>query len=554
MSTVLSEASESQLRAIKHDPRLYMRNLWKHPNRQTDRYDFQDTNQNHRLDYLLDDDSPLNPEQWGTINILLWARGCLKTTSLMGISSWASHMYPGVESYMTAPREGQVKEFINKFSTTVEQTDLSTHRQKNSIGHQQFRFQNTDEHGNKYPIYSDFKTDTGWGEGDALRGPHSHIGIIDEFQDITESSFQTFSECIDQELPNVPYFPSIFIIGTPKLENSFFNEMWERSDQKTWDDDAKEWIAQSEATVYEHGEESQSIRGWHIDQYNCPLHSEASIERKRDTKQEKKFKNEVLAQFYSPEDELLAARHIDAIADPEMGFSRHRRYDDSYVTIGVDWGGGDDDNAADTVMMVGEHVEYEDERDETTILQIEFIDENTKSDEFDVIEDAIIQYQADRVVVDEGYGSKRREDLQNGVHTKNPDGYDEVVGLRFGNISGVDKVKWKDSDEKNLATADKTHQIKTVVDAVKDKQITLPTADLAFGSQYDDGTKLYDQLTAAYEERTETVSGRKKTRIASDRSDDAIDALTYMYVAYYDDNIGPSSTYIDFGGHARPGL
>jgi len=551
---MLDGASKEEIRQLKSDPRKYVASFWRHPNDPSRRYDFRTTDGDQTLDYLLDDDGPLNPYSWGSINVLLMARGCLKTTTMLAIETWQKQFYGphGHETYMTAPREGQVHEFVDKFREKVQQTGLDDYRTPNgdSYGHQQFRFA-----GDGISVTSSFKTDTGWGEGDALRGPHSHFGIVDEVQDLSERSFQVFRECIDQELRDVPFYPAIFLIGTPKLEGSFFHEMWKKSDQRDWDADASTWTAQSSPTTYGEGDEAMEIRGWHIDQPSCPLFSDAEVASKRDTKGEMEFRNEVLAEFYSPEDDLLAERHVTAIEDPSLGEYPTRRYDDSHVTVGVDWGGGDDRNAADTVLVVGEHVASDEGDDHTYVRRVSFVDGDlTQDEEFDAIESVIETFDPDRVVVDEGYGSKRRQDLQMGNGTAVEGGYgDLVVGVRFGNVSDAEKTKWKDSTERRLATVDKTHKAKQFVSRVKAEQLTVPAADLSYAHTSDKGRRLRDQLTATHEVQKETSSGRKKSRVTSKSgaNDDAFDAFVYMMVGYYDDKIGPTDTYVDFGSSRR---
>lgn len=542
----LSEAGSDAVRKLRDDPRLYIRNSWNHPNDYGRPYDFKTTDGEQRLEYLLDDRSPLNPEQWGGINILLFARGLLKTTTLQMILTWAFQFYGprGLDTYMAAPREDQIHEFVDKLREKIEWTGLNRYREHDSYGHQKFKY---DADGST--VYSSFKADSGWGQGDAMRGPHTHIGIYDEFQDASKRSFNAgFYEVIDQELAGVPYFPTIFIMGTPKMEGEFFHEMWERSDKREWmpdEGDSGEWVAQAEPETYGSGEDAMEVRGWHIDQIKAPLHNEAQIEAKRDMKTEQEFHNEVLAEFYSPEDHLLSERHLDTIADPEEGFARQPRSEDNWVTIGVDWGGGSDRKAADTVIVVMEHVDYDDGRAESIVNNVEFLDESlTKDEEFQKLEEQIIRFDPTWVVVDEGYGSKRREDLQEGNHTMDSDGYDNVVGCRFGNISNTDKLKWKDEREKELFTADKTHMAKSFVDFVKQQRLTLPTADITTGAHGNDqavGTKIYRHLTAPYEERKTTRSGRKKTTITapSNENDDAFDAFLYSWLGFHNDTLGP---------------
>jgi hypothetical protein len=465
----------------------------------------------------------------------------------------------GLGSYLATPRDGPRREFIDQFRQKVQWTGLDQYRKKNAYENQQFVFENDDR-----TVYSPFKSDSGWGEGDAMRGPHVHVGVYDEFQDASKRSFNAgFYEVIDQELAGVPYFPTIFVMGTPKMEGSFFDEMWRKSDQREWMPDKSEhgaWVPQDDPESYGYGDQEMEVRGWHIDQLTAPLHSAGEIEAKRDLKEEQEFQNEVLATFYSPEDHLLSERHLDEISDPELGFVRERRYEDSWVTVGIDWGGGEDRQAADTVIVVMEHVEDEDGGVTTFYDTIDFIaNDLSKDDEFERLEQYIIRFDPERVVVDEGYASKRREDLQRGNHTMDPEGYpDLVVGLRFGNISNTDKIKWKDAEDKDLATADKSHMTKSFVDFVKSDDIVLPTADINTGVDGKDntvGTQLYRQLTAPYEKKKETPSGRKKTTITSDAAsnDDAFDASVYAWMGYHIEKLGPTNSLIKFISPDAPG-
>jgi len=554
---------------MKHDPRLYVQSAWRHPNDQRRNYDFRTTDGEQRLWYLLDDHGPLNPNVWGGINVLLMARGLLKTTALQMILNWAFQFYGpmGFESYQAAPREGQIREFSEKFSEKIEWSGLHAKREKDALEHQKFRFE-VDEQ----PVYAHHKADSGWGEGDAMRGPHSHLGVYDEFQDASKRSFNAgFYEVIDQSIAGVPYFPVIFIMGTPKMEGSFFEDIWNRSDQREWvpsRGDRGEWVAQSNPRQYGHGDDARLVRGWHVTQRDAPLHSEAEIAAKRDLKDEQEFKNEVLAEFYSPEDHLLSRRHLKACANDELGLVTERRHADAFVTIGVDWGGGDDRNAADTVIIVMEHTQFDadegsvqDTVTRTYIDDVTFVpQDHSKDEEFHELEERIIQFDADEVVVDDGYGSKRREDLQKGNYTMDPDGYRQLVdALRFGNVSSSTRIKWKDDDAKLLATADKTHFAKSFVDFVKSGRLVIPTADLNTSSNAPDtatGKRLYEQLTAPYEERRETSAGKKKATITSKRStnDDAFDAGVYAWMGYHADILGPTSTHTEFRTISAPGV
>jgi hypothetical protein len=592
-------------RKLPHDIRLYMRNFWQHPNDPTRKYDFytddgppeddkdpEDTGE--FLHYLAHDDGPLVPKNWGDIVVLNFARGCLKTTTATAAADWGVSQFPMVEVDITAPRQEQFSEVMDRFKGAVKNSGMEQLRTKNNISHQKFERQ-LENDGNPVNVSADVKARSAWGDGDALRGLHGHFGIIDEFQDVDEAMFSTFLEAVDQSVPDVPYFPTIFVIGTPKMANSFFHELWQMSDQKSWDADEEEWVEEDSPDEFlpkELKEQRRDLRreadelkelrgnedvdqdaleaeietkeaaadriqgytvtGWHIDQYASPLHDNAKIEFKRQKYTEKKFKNEVLAEFYTPENDLLSDDHIEEAFDREDGFRNKREYEDSTVVLGVDWGGGSGQDASDTVIVVGEKVPM-DEEYRIILRDIQFLDPDlNKQDELEAVEQRIRDYDADRIAVDEGYGAKQREDLQNGNSIYNDDGWDNVCGIIYGNIKDKDEPKFSESsfDDSSYCTVARTHMIENMVSDFKAGKITIPASDLTDGR---DGTeqRLIDHLTAPYTDRVETSDGKKKLKVLADRNDDAFQAFVYMWIAA--EKFGSRRTLKKIGGHNRSG-
>lgn len=558
MTGVFEGLSEEQLRILQSDPRQYASNFWRHPHDPERRYDFYDTNQNYKLNYLLHDDGPLNPENWGDINVLKFARGCLKSTTMRIISSWAMHMFlhKGLEIYMTAPREDQITNLTDDLDKNIQESGLDAYREKDNQMFQKFEIKRKDERGNTFPVHTKFEADSGWGEGDALRGPHSHMGIIDEFQDISKAAFDTYQECIDQELKGINFFPCIFVLGTPKLTSSFYHELWQKTDKRKWNEEERRWIQQDDPETYlpddvdedemtqaEIEEMAGTVRGWHLDQPNCPLHDDIKIAKARDNYSEMKFQNEVLANFYSPEDNLLSREHVEACFDPELGFVDSPREEDTFVTLAVDFGGGSDRNAADTVVSVFEHFDYDDST-ESIMLNIDFLSGVTRLETIRRIEEWLADYDVDTAVIDYGHSEGIMEDLQDGNNTIDDSGYiDTVKACRFGNIRDKTDIKWENSSGKRrFFTADKTRVTTRMVDAVKQQEFTIPTQDLSFTDDSSDGVKLINQLTAAHKVLKTTPSGTKKVQIDKDdnRNDDAMDNLTYQWIAL--NELGPQNS------------
>jgi len=583
-----------------------MRNFWQHPNDPTRKYDFytddgppaedkDEENEGEFLHYLADEDGPMVPANWGDIVVLNFARGCLKTTTATAAADWGVSQFPMIEVDITAPRREQFTEVMDRFKGAVKNSGVEQLRTKNNVSHQKFERQLAND-GDPVHVSADVKARSAWGSGDALRGLHGHFGIIDEFQDVDEEMFSTFLEAVDQSVPNVPYFPTIFIIGTPKMANSFFHDLWEMSDQKDWDGDANEWVVNDEPDEFlpqELKDQRQDLReeveqlatlkgnedvdqnaleqeiqskreaaesiqgytvtGWHIDQYESPLHDNAKIEFKKQKYTEKKFKNEVLAEFYTPENDLLSDKHMDEAFNKDKGFKSKRVYEDSEVVVGVDWGGGSGADASDTVIVVGEKIPIDENEYEITLRDIKFLDSDlNKQDELEEVEQVMRDFEADRVAVDEGYGAKQREDLQDGNSIWNNDGYDEVCGIIYGNIKDKDEPKFSGSsfDDSAYCTVARTHMIENMVSDFKAGRISIPEKDLTDGR---DGTrqKLVDHLTAPYTDRVKTSDGKKKLKVLNDRNDDAFQAFVYMWIAA--NKFGSRRTLKKIGGHNRSG-
>lgn len=589
----MSDAPPQELQAaLPHDPRLWARNFLRHPNDPSRPYDFYDDTKENFLYYLTDDEGPMNPQQWGDINVLLFARGCLKTFTVSTISAWGLDMYPSLESVVTAPVDDQREEVIERFRTKVEQSGMDARMEKNSMRHMKFKNYSVDEEtGQKYPSYSHMKSRTAWDGGNKLRGLHGHIGNIDESQDVDEGTFSTFLEAIDRSVPQVDYFPTIFVIGTPKLSGSFFHRLWRMSDQKSWDEEEKEWVVEDESMEFlpdemqsrrdelddkieelesqietaederaedllslkEEFEEERdgirgfTVRGWHVDQHNSPLHDDRSIAFKKETYSKKKFENEVLANFYKPDNDLITQPDVRDAFEEDMRFVPSKRFEGTETFLGVDWGGGQGEGAASTVCIVGERVE-----EEIHILNIDVFDTDMSAkDEREQIAEYMDAYDVNIAVVDEGFGDSDREALQDEY------GFDErgtqnLYGCWYGNVKNKEELKWNRFNErKRFFTSNKTFMVKKMAEDFKDGKIRIPSEHLSFDTKQSMGTQIIEQLTAPYTDKKEVGDGKKKIKVESDGKDDIFDALTYMWIAA--NKVGSQRTLKTVGSHSRPG-
>lgn len=576
------------LEAIPHDVSLYVANFWRHPNDPERPYDFYDDKGEEFFYYLTDENGPLNPHEWGDIVVLLFGRGCLKTTTCTMIANWAMDCFKNIEGIVTAPRSEQTREVMQRFKRAAEDSGLDQRRTRDKETHQQFETYYYDEEGNKRRAYNELKSRSAWGEGDALRGIHAHFGIVDEFQDVDEGMFSVFKETVDRSIPSVPYFPVIFVIGTPKMANTFFHQLWEMSDKREWDDDEKTWYTTNEAQQYlppeaaeqkkelaqriktlkkkqrEEGEDHSeliaelqqehdniqgfNVTGWHIDQYACPRHSPTDIAFKKATYTKRKFKNEIEAEFYTPENDLIADTHFWNALIEEEGWHKRRRHSESDVYIGVDWGGGDGEGASSTVLWAAE--ETADGVLET--LEVDFFPHDlTPQQELERVEEYILKLDPTCVVVDEGHGDKLRANLQNGDGTVREDGYDMVFGCHYGNVNNKRGVTWARKGDRSYFTVNRTFMIESMVEDFKHSKIKIPKEDLDFSNRNSNGTRLLRELTTPYTDAVETPDGKRKLKVVSDGTDDAFHALTFMWIAA--NHVNSKRQLRTLGSHNRQG-
>lgn len=541
---------------LKNDPKVWVRNALRHPIDPSRNYDFRDEN-GKPLTHLLHEKSWLHPEEWGDINVLLLARGELKSTSTGWLATWAHDAYPQQHTYYVAPSNNQVVDYLGPIRETyVEQANMDGRRTTNNKKNQTFKTYVQNEDGEVNPVLGRFQTDSGYSEK-SVRGKHSQLGITDETQDLSRRVFNVFLPAIDMGLPDADWAPTVFCIGTPKETGSFYHDLWERSDKRTWDSESQEWIIQEDVDPYtlsaeevadlpgdiELDEDDEyTVHGWHVDWINSPLHSDADVARAKQQMGEMEFANEVLAQFYDPEDNLLSDGDVKALFTEEYDFRQSPYNTDNTTIVAADWGGGSDKNASDTIFMAAEEMEYADGTSEYIVLNLKFVDtEQRQRTEIRDFEDWLVQYDADVGLVDYGYGTQAMESLQHGDDTKDPDGFmDTVSAAKFGNVSDRTDIKWT-TDEKNnelFFTCDKSRSATRMVESVRDQQWVIPRATsdstgVSMQTSDDDGVRLLEQLTAPYKTLSESKTGKKRVDIETpgNQRDDAFDVFVFGWLA-----------------------
>jgi hypothetical protein len=558
-------------RALRTDPKLWVRNALRHPVDPSKPYNFK-TEDGTPLNHLLDEQSWLHPDEWADINVLLLARGELKSTSTGWLATWAHDAFPQQHTYYVAPSNDQVVDYLGPIRQTyIEQADMDGRRETNNKKSQVFKSYQKSEDGDINPVLGRFQTDSGYSE-ESVRGKHSQLGITDETQDLSERVFNVFLPAIDMGLPDADWAPTIFCIGTPKSTDSFYHKLWQRSDKRTWDAEEQEWIIQEEVDPYEltaediddlpgnfdiDDSENYTVHGWHVDWINSPLHSNADIARAKRQMGEMEFTNEVLAQFYDPEDNLLSESDIKNLFNDEYEFRESPYSDSSNTVVVADWGGGSDKNASDTVMMAVEEVEYDNGETEYVILDFDFKEpSDRKRDNIRDFEQWLIQYDADVGLVDYGYGTQAMESLQHGDDTVDDSGYSEtVVACHYGNVKDRTDIKWVEDDDEGFRqffTCDKSRSATRMVESIRDGNWVVPTPPMTKSS--DNGVKMINQMTAPFKTLSESKTGRKRVdiEVPGNQRDDCFDAWTFCWLAF-NEVLEEDESVVNFSSTRRPG-
>jgi hypothetical protein len=543
--------------ALRSDPTKWVYNAINHPVDPSRNYDFK-TEDGSPLTHLLHEDSWMYPENFADINVLLLARGELKSTSTGWLATWAHDAYPQHHTYYVAPSKGQVIDYVDPIRETyVEQADMDGRRKTNNKTKQVWKTYVDNGDGDPDPVLGRFQTDSGYSEK-SVRGKHSQLGITDETQDLSKRVFNVFLPAIDMGLPDADWAPTVFCIGTPKQTGSFYHDLWERSDKRTWDRESQSWNIQEDVDPYTISAEEvadlpgnidldeddeYTVHGWHVDWINSPLHSDADVARAKQQMGEMEFANEVLAQFYDPEDNLLSDGDVKACFSEEYDFRQSPYNSDNTTIVAADWGGGSDKNASDTIFLAAERTEYEDGTEEYIVLDIEFLSpDQRKRAQIQAYEDWLVQYNADVGMVDYGYGTQAMESLQHGDDTVDPDGYmDTVSAAKFGNVADRTDIKWTtdDNDNRLFFTCDKSRSVTRMVESVRDQQWVIPRATpdstgLSFQNSDSDGVRFLEQLTAPYKTLAETTTGKKRVDIETpgNHRDDSFDVLVFSWLAF----------------------
>ena len=358
-----------------------------------------------------------------------------------------------------------------------------------------------------------------WGDFSAIRNIPADFAAVDEMQDVQSEALPVIMEAMAHSKHR-----RLALVGTASEVGSEFFRLWESSDMKEWNREAKAWVpTKPENKLYSGYHISQEMAPWII---TLPPDHPNSIEAKRPPAySERRFLNEVLGLFYAGmakpllTEDLLRCRAFQLKMMSGLG-PPFRSY------MGVDWGGG----AGRTVVWI----QAMDQWDRWRLLFVHRFTEKDLMRQAEVVSNLIPLFNVKQCVADLGYGAVQVAELQK-KHAST------VLGCSY--VQRPDKpLERRDQQEfgERIAQlhvlADRSFYIEKAIELIKRidakgnhfPMLQLPWTEPARIEW------IIDQFTCLERETVEMQSGRRYPRYLHPEGteDHAFHAFVYALIAY----------------------
>jgi len=357
-----------------------------------------------------------------------------------------------------------------------------------------------------------------WSDFSAIRNIPADFAAVDEMQDVQSEALPVIMEAMSHSEHR-----RLVLVGTASEVGSEFHRLWETSDMKEWNREAKEWVpTKPENKLYSGYHISQEMAPWII---TLPPDHPNSIEAKRIAYSERRFLNEVLGRFYAgmakpllPED-MLRCRAFELSMWPRLD-PPYRSY------MGVDWGGG----IGRTVVWIM----AQDEWDRWRLLYAHRFEEKDLMRQAEVVSNLIPLFNVKQCVTDLGYGAVQVSELRK-KHAGT------VLGCTY--VQRPDKpLERKDREQfgerivQFHVLADRSFYVEKAISLIKfigkeNKPFPLLQLPWAEPARIE---WIIDQFCCIERETAEMPSGRQyfRYRHPEGMEDDALHAFVYALIAY----------------------
>jgi len=376
---------------------------------------------------------------------------------------------------------------------------------------------------------------SGWGDFSALRNIPSDFAAVDEAQDVSSEALPVLTETMSHSEYGI-----LLNVGTASDAGSEFEQLWQQSDMKEWDAQAKAWVPQRP--------QNKSYSGYHLSQEmaiwiaRLPPEDVNSIPYKRAHYLPRRFQNEVLGLFYRGLRKPLLPQDLMNCRDFEATMFPHLRL--PYVSYaGIDWGGGEFTFTVIWIMAL-------DELDRWRLIYVHKFDERDPMKQVAIIGNLLNLFNVKQAVADIGYGAVQVSELQKRFAST-------VLGCQYVRRPELPlEMKYQDVVGEKIAQmlllADRSFWIETALDVIKRTGPDgKPTPRLVLPWQKPEEVEwVIDHFCAIEMEEQETIAGKKYHHYThpEGRPDDAFHAFVYALIAYHSRKMRPEFGIVDLFG------
>lgn len=428
--------------------------------------------------------------------VLKCSRKVEKTETICNLLLYGLMNIPYFNAVYTAPRQPQVTRFVEErlngaMMGSINNGTLMKARLKSSVSHQTFDVgAKTLNHLYAY---------SNWGDAHALLGIEADLCCIDEYQDSDGDVLPMLIEMLAQS-----DYKWVVISGTAREQGSEFWKLWEKSTKGEWDSESEQWV---------HGPGSKAnIIGYHISQEMHPDITAKDIAQKKETYAPRRFANEVLGEFFAGSTKPLTFDEVLPTFDREREVVRGVAPPNE-TFMGIDWG-------RETTVVITDS--------ESNILQAVKLNsrESGEGDEVEILKQMISDYNCVQVVADIGYGARQVKELQ--------EEFGDRVRSCYYSSRPMRPYEYKKRDNNRnlifMCVVDRTTYVEQTVEAIKNKQVSLPYGDDSLAWVAHEWCSLTSSAETD-EKNFRPVRGQTLTKYGRDGDDHAFHALLYARLA-----------------------
>lgn len=344
---------------------------------------------------------------------------------------------------------------------------------------------------------------------EAARSIPVDFAVVDEIQSTNVEAIPVLEEALAKSR-----FGRCLYIGTGSVTGDKWWEKWHSGDQREWNAAEKKWIPKNP---------NSKMSSYHITQEMITDRS-PELEESRKSYSPRRIANEVRGEWYGGMGTPLLRGDMMKLFDPHLDITPSEQVDHSLpIYMGVDWGGG---TQAFTVVWIWQLVN--DDVPRFMLLNVIRIDDPSTERQADMVIELIEKYRVDKIVCDDGGGSRQVEKLSQKY-------LDRVYKCHY--VPTAEKPV-EIIPAKCKLNVDRTWVIECIIDLIKGPQITekYPNGIPRIHLPYRDPSKvewIIDHFTCIKAETAET-SGRSFVRYThgEETNDDALHAACYAFLAY----------------------